>query len=339
MKTQLLNPNDIEKAAGIIRSGGLVGIPTETVYGLGANGLDPAAVSSIFRAKGRPQDNPLILHIPDASWLERYCKDIPPSAWRLADRFWPGPLTMILRRRSLVPDVVTAGLDTVGMRCPAHSMCRAIIQAAEVPVAAPSGNTSGKPSPTTALHMLDDMDGKIDAILDGGSCQVGVESTIVDLTCNPPCVLRPGGVTLEELRDLLPEVELDSAVTHPLGEGERPRAPGMKYRHYAPKAPVTVVRGESLRSAQYILDHAGDSYWEGIICFDEFAHWFQDHPVERLGGSLDGFEHARRLFRALRAMDNSGVKHIWVQCPGEAGMGLAVVNRLNKASGFHIIDA
>lgn len=338
MKTQLLTPNDINRAAEIIRSGGLVGIPTETVYGLGANGLDRGAVERIFLAKGRPQDNPLILHIPDSSWLERYCKYIPEAAWRLAKRFWPGPLTMILRCKPVVPDAVTAGLNTVGIRCPAHSMCRAIISAAGVPVAAPSGNLSGKPSPTTARHMLDDMDGRIDAILDGGDCQVGVESTIVDLTCAPPRLLRPGGIPLEELEDVLGEVTLDPAVTRPLEEGEQPRAPGMKYRHYAPKAPVTVVRGDPVHSAQYILEHAGESYWEGIICFDEFVDWFEDHPVERLGGSADHFEHARRIFGALRAMDENGVKHIWAQCPDTAGMGLAVVNRLDKAAGFHIVE-
>ena len=215
----------------------------------------------------------------------------------------------------------------------------AIIRAAGTPIAAPSGNTSGKPSPTTAQHMLDDMEGKIDAVLDGGSCQVGVESTVVDLTCQPPRLLRPGGVPLEELRDVLKEIELDPAVTRPMKEGETPRAPGMKYRHYAPKAPVTVVKGEPAHSAQYILDHISDSYWEGVICFNEFSHWFENHPVEALGGALDSFEHARRLFRALRAMDASGVKHIWAQCPDSAGMGLAVVNRLNKAAGFRVVDA
>lgn len=338
METLILEPNEIGKAAGIIRSGGLVGIPTETVYGLGANGLDSEAVERIFLAKGRPQDNPLILHIPDASWLERYCQDIPKDAWRLAERFWPGPLTMILRRKPAVPDVVTAGLDTVGVRCPAHSMCRAIIVQAGVPIAAPSGNLSGKPSPTTARHMLDDMDGRIDALLDGGDCQVGVESTIIDLTCTPPRLLRPGGIPLEQLKDVLESVELDPAVTRQLGKEERPRAPGMKYRHYAPKAPVTVVRGDPQDTAQYILDHVADSYWEGIICFNEYVHWFQDYPVERLGGAADTFEQARRLFRALRAMDDNGVKHIWAQCPDSAGMGLAVVNRLSKAAGFHILE-
>ena len=363
MKTQILTPAEAEKAAGILKGGGLVGIPTETVYGLGADGMNPMAVGQIFQAKGRPQDNPLILHIWSADWLERYCEDIPDTAYRLAERFWPGPLTMVLRCKKrtpqeleelkngpvcscthfgprVIPDVVTAGLDTVGMRCPAHPLCRSVIRLAQTPVAAPSGNTSGRPSPTTARHMLDDMDGRINAILDGGDCQVGVESTIIDLTCRPPRrFAEDGGVPLEELQAVLGEVEVDPAVVRPLGDGEQPRAPGMKYRHYAPKAPVTVVRGDPMRSAQYILDHIADSYWEGVICFNEFAHWFEDHPVEQLGGSLDRFEHARRLFRALRAMDENGVKHIWAQCPDTDGMGLAVVNRLNKASGFHIVDA
>ena len=292
MKTELLRGTEIERAALILKTGGLVGIPTETVYGLGANGLNPRAVEDIFRAKGRPQDNPLILHIPDPSWLEWYCEDVPDTAWKLAKRFWPGPLTMVLRRKHIVPDVVTAGLDTVGMRCPDHSICRAVIRAAGVPVAAPSGNTSGRPSPTSVTDMLEDMNGKIDAILDGGDCQVGVESTIIDLTCAPPRLLRPGGVPLEELRAVLGEVELDPAILRPMGEGEKPRAPGMKYRHYAPKAPVTVVKGSPARSAQYILDHIDHSYWEGVICFDEFADWYPGHPVERLGGALDHWENA-----------------------------------------------
>ena len=338
MKTQLLTPKDTSRAARILRSGGLVGIPTETVYGLGANGLDPLAVRSIFLAKGRPQDNPLILHIPDPSWLELYCRDIPEAAWRLARRFWPGPLTMVLRRDPAVPDEVTAGLNTVGMRCPAHELCRAVIEAAGVPIAAPSGNTSGKPSPTSVADMLEDMNGKIDAILDGGSCQVGVESTIIDMTAATPRLLRPGGVPLEELRAVLGEVELDPAILRPMEEGEKPLAPGMKYRHYAPKAPVIVVKGSPARSAAYILEHLSPTYWDGVICFDEFADWYPSHPVERLGGALDHWENARRLFHALRAMDEAGVKRIWAQSPDTAGMGLAVVNRLDKAAGFHIVE-
>ena len=338
MKTQLLTPKDTGRAARILRSGGLVGIPTETVYGLGANGLNPLAVRSIFLAKGRPQDNPLILHIPDPSWLELYCRDIPEAAWRLARRFWPGPLTMVLRRDPAVPDEVTAGLDTVGMRCPAHELCRAVIEAAGVPVAAPSGNTSGRPSPTSVADMLEDMNGKINAILDGGSCQVGVESTIIDMTAATPRLLRPGGVPLEELRAVLGEVELDPAILRPMEEGEKPLAPGMKYRHYAPKAPVIVVKGSPARSAAYILEHLSPTYWDGVICFDEFADWYPSHPVERLGGALDHWENARRLFHALRAMDEAGVKRIWAQSPDTAGMGLAVVNRLDKAAGFHIVE-
>ena len=339
METKRLSQQDIQTAADLLRAGGLVGIPTETVYGLGANGLDPAAVGRIFQAKGRPQDNPLILHIPGADWLERYCRDIPAAAYELARRFWPGPLTMVLRRRDNVPDQVTAGLDTVGMRCPAHPLCRAVIQAADVPVAAPSGNTSGRPSPTTAAHMLEDMDGRIDAILDGGPCSVGVESTIVDLTCTPPRLLRPGGITLEQLRAALGEVAVDPAVTRLMGAGERPRAPGMKYRHYAPKAPVTVVTGEPERSAAYIAAHAGPG--DGVIGFEEVLPMYAGgaRPVMSLGPAGDKGEQARRVFDALRAFDHTAVSAIWAQCPDSGGIGLAVTNRLNKAAGFHIVEA
>ena len=330
---------DIESAAEILRNGGLVGIPTETVYGLGADGLNPEAVSRIFTAKGRPQDNPLILHIPEVGWLERYCQNVPREAYALAEAFWPGPMTIVLPRKNVVPDIVTAGLDTVGMRCPAHSLCREIISAAGVPVAAPSGNTSGRPSPTTAQHMLEDMDGKIEAIVDGGPCQVGVESTIIDLTCQPPRLLRPGGITLEQLRSVLGEAAVDPAVTRLLGEGEKPKAPGMKYRHYAPKAPVTVVAGSPEKSAAYIAAHAGKA--DGVICFDEYLHLFaggETRPVMDLGPAGDKEEQARHIFDALRSFDHTSVPAIWAQCPDTEGIGLAITNRLNKAAGFHIIE-
>lgn len=336
MNTERLTAADVERAAAILARGGLVGIPTETVYGLGANGLDPEAVAHIFEAKGRPQDNPLILHVPSAEWLARYCADIPAAAYTLAERFWPGPLTMILRRKPVVPDAVTAGLDTVGMRCPAHPVCRAIIAAAGVPVAAPSGNTSGRPSPTNMADMLEDMDGKIDGIVDGGPCAVGVESTIIDLTEEPPRLLRPGGVTLEELRDALGEVAVDPAVTRLMGAGEHPRAPGMKYRHYAPKAPVTVVKGDAAATAAYIRDHLGEG--EGVVCFDEYAGLYAGHTVEKLGPAADKAAQARNVFDALRAFDGTDVTAIWSQCPDEGGIGLAISNRLNKAAGFHIVD-
>ncbi len=336
MKTKRLTPADVSQAAGIIRAGGLLGIPTETVYGLGANGLDEKAVRAIFAAKGRPQDNPLILHIPSPGWLETYCRDIPPLAWELMARFWPGPLTLILPRKAVVPDAVTAGLDTVGMRCPDCEVTRQVIAAAGVPIAAPSGNTSGRPSPTNAADMLEDMDGKIDAILDAGPCSVGVESTIVDLTVTPPRLLRPGGVTLEELEEVLGEVAVDDAVRRLMAPGERPRAPGMKYRHYAPKAPVTVVRGDPDMTAGYIVGRMGEK--SGVICFEEFKGYFRGRAVESIGPAGDPAEQARRIFDALRAFDHLDVSDIWAQSPADEGIGLAVTNRLNKAAGFHIID-
>ena len=337
MNTRILAPEEIPAAAEILRRGGLLGLPTETVYGLGANGLDPAAVAAIFAAKGRPQDNPLILHIPGPEWLERYCTQIPPQAYRLAERFWPGPLTLILKRRPCVPDAVTAGLDTVGMRCPDHPVARAILTAAGVPVAAPSGNTSGRPSPTCAAHMLEDMQGKIDAIVDGGPCTVGVESTIVDLTLTPPRLLRPGGVSLEQLEEVLGEVAVDPAVRRRMADGERPRAPGMKYRHYAPQAPVTVVRGEPAATAAYIREQAEQG--AGVICFAEYAGTYPGRRVRSLGPAADKAEQARRVFDALRSFDGTPVERIWAQCPDEGELGLAVCNRLNKAAGFHIVEA
>lgn len=336
MDTKRLTQRDIPEAASIIATGGLLGIPTETVYGLGANGLDPAAVAAIFAAKGRPQDNPLILHIPSADWLERYCEDIPAVAYTLASRFWPGPLTMILKRKAIVPNAVTAGLDTVGMRCPDCTLTRTVITTADVPVAAPSGNASGRPSPTTAQAMLEDMDGKIHAIVDGGPCRVGVESTIIDLTLSPPRLLRPGGVTLEELESVLGEVAVDEAVIRIMSTDEKPRAPGMKYRHYAPKAPVTVVNGNPEATARYIQEHLSDG--DGVICFDDYVNLFPGHFVQALGQSGDPSAHAQRVFEALRAFDHVEVARIWAQSPDSTGLGLAVTNRLNKAAGFHIID-
>ena len=336
METKRLSPSDVKEGAKIISSGGLLGIPTETVYGLGANGLNPDAVRRIFQAKGRPQDNPLILHIPEAEWLRRYCKNIPPAAWRLAERFWPGPLTMILQRKVNVPNAVTCGLDTVGIRCPDHPVTLAIIRAAGVPVAAPSGNLSGRPSPPCARHMEEDMDGKIDAIVDGGPCGVGVESTIVDLTAPVPRLLRPGGLPLEDLRAVLGEVAVDRAVLSPLDPGEKPRAPGMKYRHYAPRAPVTVVSGEGRRTARYIRRNLGDH--TGVICFEEYRDQFPGCQVRSIGSAQDRGEQARRVFDALRSFDGTDVTAIFAQCPGDGGLGLAVANRLKKAAGFQVVE-
>lgn len=336
METRLLTSAQVQEAADILKDGGLVAFPTETVYGLGANGLDPQAVSAIFAAKGRPQDNPLILHVPSAHCLDRYCADIPATAYALAQRFWPGPLTMILRRKPLVPDVVTAGLDTVGMRCPDHPVARRILELCQLPVAAPSANLSGKPSPTTARAVWEDMDGRIDAVVDGGPCSVGLESTIVDLTASPPRLLRPGGVTLDQLEEVLGTVAVDEAVTRLMSTDEKPRAPGMKYRHYAPKAPVTVVRGSAEKTAQYIAQHLEPG--DGVICFLNYVNLYDGFPVEDIGPAGDLPAQAQRLFQALRAFDSLPVRRIFAQSPSSDGLGLAVTNRLNKAAGFHIID-
>ena len=334
---QKIIEDQISAAADILRQGGLVAIPTETVYGLGANALDETAVHKIFEAKGRPQDNPLIIHVPGPQWLPRYCEDVPPLAYTLARKFWPGPLTMILKRKKVVPDATTAGLDTVGVRCPDHQVTLAIIREAGVPIAAPSANTSGRPSCTCAADCLEDMGGKIDAVVDGGPCQVGVESTIVDLTCDPPRLLRPGGMPLEALEEVVGPLTVDKAVTEPLKDGEQPKAPGMKYRHYAPKAPVTVVTGPAEASARTIeqLAKPGD----GVICFDEFVDRFDQQTVECLGPSRDKRIQAQRVFDALRAFDSKDVQQIYAQCPDSQGLGLAIGNRLKKAAGFKTIAA
>lgn len=342
METKVFTINSIEKqreellaAAEIIRTGGLLAIPTETVYGLGADGLNAEAVRNIFLAKGRPQDNPLILHIADASWLSRYCADVPPAAYRLAEAFWPGPLTMILKRKPIVPDETTAGLNTVGMRCPDHAVTLAIIREADLPIAAPSANRSGRPSCTTASHVLEDMAGRIDGLVDGGECRVGVESSIIDLTVSPPRLLRPGGLPLEKLREVLGEIEIDKAVLQKLAESEKPKAPGMKYRHYAPKAPVTVFTGDAKKTARAIARRAKER--SGVICFEEYQGLYPASCVQVLGKAKDTAEQARHVFDALRSFDTRDVTEILAQCPAETGLGLAVANRLKKAAGFQMV--
>ena len=258
MKTLFLSAGDSktpEIAAEIIKNGGLVAIPTETVYGLGANGLDENAVAKIFEAKGRPQDNPLILHISGPEQMELFCHSIPQEAYMLAEAFWPGPLTMVLPARSCVPKRTTGGLSTVAVRCPDSAVTREIIRLSGVPLAAPSANISGKPSTTTAQHVRHDHDGRIDAIVDGGPSRVGVESTIIDLTETPARLLRPGGITPAQLRSILGTITVDKAVTAALDPDEVAKAPGMKYRHYAPECSVIVVDGSTEAAARYIGEH------------------------------------------------------------------------------------
>ncbi len=339
MTTQLLTTSeqDLERAAELIRAGGLVAIPTETVYGLGANGLDPEAVKKIFLAKGRPQDNPLILHIHDAAQLPDFCREIPETALLLAKTYWPGPLTMILPVRDLVPKTTTAGLDTVGVRCPANDATRTIIRLAGVPIAAPSANLSGRPSTTTAAHVLHDMDGRIDAIVDDGPCRVGVESTIVDLTGPVPRLLRPGGVGPETLTALLGELEIDKAVTGEIAADAVVRAPGMKYKHYAPAAEVLIVEGSPAAAARYI--RARFEPGDAVLCFAEELPLFENLNPRAYGLEADPATLSAGLFAALRELDEDGVKRIFARCPGGGGVSVATRNRLQKSAGFRTVNA
>lgn len=342
MHTQLLRaaaPDTAQIAAQLLRSGQLVALPTETVYGLGANGLDEEAVARIFQAKGRPQDNPLILHISEPLEMGRYCHHIPDSAWHLARKFWPGPLTMVLPVRLIVPSSTTAGLPTVAIRCPANAITRRIIHLAGVPIAAPSANLSGKPSTTTAQHVLHDYgtDGMLAAIVDDGPCQVGVESTIVDLTTEVPCLLRPGGITAEQLRDALGALDIDRAVLSPMGQNAVPKAPGMKYRHYAPDAEVVIVTGPRQAAADYIHRHykPGDA----VLCFAEEAPLYTNLCCHAYGREDDPATLSRGLFAALRTLDEEHHGTIFARCPEGGGIAFAVQNRLKKAAGFHLVDA
>lgn len=340
MKTLLLpasDPATPEIAAGIIRRGGLVAIPTETVYGLGANGLDEAAVASIFAAKGRPQDNPLILHVAEPTEMERFCHSIPESAYVLAEKFWPGPLTMVLPARDVVPKRTTGGLSTVAVRCPDNDATRAIIRLSGVPIAAPSANLSGKPSTTTAEHVLHDHEGKIDAIVDGGPCRVGVESTIVDLTEERPRLLRPGGITPEELMEVLGDLVIDKAVTAQIDKDAVVKAPGMKYRHYAPAEPVVIVAGSREKAAAYIHRHfvPGDR----VLCFTEELPLYAGCSPLAYGSEADVNTLSAGLFAALRELDDPAIHQVYARCPEGGGVAYAVQNRLKKAAAFHIVDA
>ena len=339
MKTLYLpasDPQTCDVAAKILREGGLVAIPTETVYGLGANGLDESAVAKIFIAKGRPQDNPLILHVADPIQMELFAHDIPAEAYLLAEKFWPGPLTLILPAKEIVPKTTTGGLSTVGIRCPDNETTREIIRLAGVPIAAPSANISGKPSTTTAQHGLHDHDGKIDAIVDGGPCRVGVESTIVDLTEERPRLLRPGGIGPEELIAVLGDLIVDKAVTAQVDKDEVVKAPGMKYRHYAPQSEVVIVSGSREKAARYIRDHfePGDR----VLCFDEELPLYDGCNPLSYGREADVNTLSAGLFAARRELDDPKIHQVYARCPVGGGVAYAVQNRLKKAAAFHIVN-
>ena len=339
MQTQVISaaePRCASVAAQLIKEGQLVALPTETVYGLGANGLDAEAVKKIFDAKGRPQDNPLILHIADPAQMELFCHSIPERAYRLAEAFWPGPLTMVLPAKDIVPKCTTAGLSTVAVRCPDCEITREIIRLAGVPVAAPSANISGKPSTTTAQHVYNDHSGRIPMIVDGGACRVGLESTIVDLSEQRPRLLRPGGITPEQLLDVLGDRVVDKAVTAQLGKDEVVKAPGMKYRHYAPQCPVVIVAGSRESAASYIHKHfeAGDR----VLCFREELPLYEDCSPLAYGSEEDASTLSAGLFAALRVLDDPAVKRVYARCPQGGGVAYAVQNRLKKAAAFQIVN-
>jgi len=323
----------ISRAAEIIKSGGLVAMPTETVYGLAANALNEQAVSKIFLAKGRPQDNPLIVHISDISMINNLVTNIPEIAQKCITKFWPGPFTAILPKSDIIPNSVCAGLETVAIRMPSNPVARALIEQSGVPLAAPSANISGSPSPTTAAHVLLDLDGKIDAVIVAEKSMVGVESTVVTFTENPPRLLRPGGITAEQLREIIPDLVIDKAVFSEPEKGKPVASPGMKYKHYSPKANVIIIDGDSKNYTQYVNQHMSENVY--ALCFDgDIANL--EVPYISFGDENNSTEQATRLFDALRMLDNQGCTICYARMPKMQGVGLAVYNRLLRAAAFEV---
>ena len=338
MDTKFIKKEDGEKgileAARLLKNGELVAIPTETVYGLAANALDGDAVEKIFLAKGRPQDNPLIVHISQTDEILPLVEGFDDRAKALAEAFWPGPLTIILPKSERIPTQVSAGLDTVAVRMPSHPTARAIIKACGFPLAAPSANTSGKPSPTSAAHVMDDMNGKIAAVVDGGNCDVGIESTVITLAQNTPRILRPGGITHEQLESVLGNVEIDKAVFKALENDEKVLSPGMKYKHYSPNARVIIVKGSLENFAKFAADRQEKTC---VVCFDgeeramsvpAFSYGHADNPQEQ----------ARELFDVLHRVDDENMELALVRFPSLDGVGIAVYNRLLRAAGFEVVE-
>lgn len=335
MKTKIINikteyERALNKSAEILKNGGVVGIPTETVYGLAANALDENAVKKIYIAKGRPSDNPLIVHISDFSELSPLVEEIPEKVKTMAEHFWPGPLTMIMKKSEIISDTVSGGLNTVAVRMPKSEYARAIIKNCGLPLAAPSANLSGSPSPTNARYVFDDMDGRIPLIIDGGSCEIGVESTVITFAENPPRLLRPGGVTLEEMTELIGEITVDDAVLNKLADGAEAASPGMKYKHYAPKADITLIKS-SFEDFKKLVECENVT----ALCFDGEGKKLTV-PFVEYGKENDGCSQSARLFDALRELDEMGASKVYARCPDTKGMGLAVYNRLIRSCGFNI---
>lgn len=330
METRILTPGDVEEAAKILAQGEIVAFPTETVYGLGANALNPRAVEKIFQAKGRPQDNPLIVHVSGQAQMEAFVQEIPDQARLLMEHFWPGPLTLVLQKAEAIPRVVTAGLATVAVRVPNHPIALELLRCTGFPLAAPSANLSGRPSPTRAEHVYADLQGKIPAILDGGETGWGLESTVLDCTTWPFRLLRPGGVTLEDLRKF---VKIEYGV-QPGEEQEIPRSPGMKYQHYAPKALVYLVTGDGAAAKILELSESCLEKGEavGVMTWNEQAHLYPPLQVLKMGPRGDLETLARRLYHLLREADFLGLKVLFIEGVAEDHLGLAIMNRLRKAA-------
>lgn len=343
MKTRVMPPTQeaIAEAARLIRAGALVAFPTETVYGLGADALNPAAVAGIFQAKGRPGDNPLIVHVASPEAAEPLCH-VDARARALMDAFWPGPLTLLLPKKPVIPAVTNAGLPSVAVRMPAHPAALALLAACGVPVAAPSANTSGRPSPTAARHVLEDLGGKIPLILDGGPCEVGLESTVLDLTAPVPTIVRPGGVTPEMLSRVLAEVTVADSVLRPLRADETAVSPGMLYRHYAPRGQLTLVRGapEPVRAACRALyaEARADGRRAKILAFTENAAGYAGCETLTIGSLARPETVARELFAALRRMDAENVEVILCEAVATEGIGLAIMNRMCRAAAFRVLE-
>ncbi|MGN1166329.1 MAG: L-threonylcarbamoyladenylate synthase [Lachnospiraceae bacterium] len=340
VKKEKLDREIIEKAGEILKNGGLVAFPTETVYGLGADALNESAAEKIYAAKGRPSDNPLIVHITNMGALDKIVSEIPKEAYVIAEKYWPGPLTMIFNKSKAVPYGTTGGLDTVAVRMPSDEIARAVIDAGGGYIAAPSANTSGRPSPTAAEHVKEDLDGKIDMIVDGGSVDIGVESTILDLTVTPPMILRPGAITKEMFEELLGEVSEDVTLMHSDSK-KAPKAPGMKYRHYAPKAALTVVEGEEKAVVDEINRLTKERMKEGkrvgIIGTTETVDRYIEGVVKCIGTRQDEATVANHLYGILREFDSENVDVIFSESFSEGGIGNAIMNRLLKAAGHHVI--
>lgn len=324
----------VNAAAALLRQGEVVAIPTETVYGLAANALDAQAVKKIFEAKGRPQDNPLIVHLASPDQITAVAREIPERAYALLRRFSPGPLTVILKKMDCIPAEVSAGLPTVAVRIPSHPVANAVIRAAGVPLAAPSANLSGFPSPTSAVDVRDDMTGRVAAIVDGGECACGIESTVVTLAADPPRLLRPGIVTAEQLKEILPDLVIDEAVLHPLAEGREAASPGMKYKHYSPKAQIYIVKGDQAAFFGYARRNRTA---DALLVFDEDAPLCET-PFVTMGKTADPLTQTSRLFTALRELDRLGANTVFAREPSAAGVGLGVCNRLFRAAGFRFLN-